>query len=250
MRRLVCGVCLAALACGGGGGSTVSTVSVAIYPSPLTRTLLQADSGRTVYVSAHLSPVPDDLVSVRVTDTGGAIAPGAVTVRDNGNGWFSASFRVKDGLPLGAYSGTLDLELCRDAGCASKYTVTGGTLPYTITIVDRVITTATATIKVDGVVQVDTGGALDGAGARNYHVTMVSGQTLEIEYAVAEMTTGRFIYSGTAPTWEPLTSTSPSLMRCRFSLSNPADASETVTMAETAGDGQTFNIHVTVTRAP
>lgn len=252
MRRLTCGVFLVALAAGGSGcgRSDDGSVSVTFYPSPLERTLLQAESRRTVTANAHVVPVPGDVVSIRLVDTGTALVPGAATVRDHGKGAYSASLPVKDGLAIGEYRGTLSLELCKDADCASKHPITGGTLPYTITIVDHVTTTATATLTVGGIVQNGMGGEVDAQGARNYAVTVPSGQVLGIELAGAQFDEYRFTQTGTAPGYVPLTSTSPSRTEWRFSLSVPSDASESVTMHVRTTDAQAFNIHVTVTRAP
>jgi hypothetical protein len=149
LRGALLAFAIAALgACGGGGssssgaGSTDTTIAVTLSPDPLTATT-EIGTGVPVTATATLSPLPVGNVFVVVVFDRPVIQTGALQVTSNPNGSYSATFQTDSTLAVGTYSGTLTLELCKDAQCASEYPLSGATLPYTFTVLDQVKLTAT-----------------------------------------------------------------------------------------------------------
>ena len=122
--------------CGGGGDDDAeASVAVDLAPSTITITSQVGVVVQDVTVRATLRPKPtSDVYAIVVADSP-AFATGATTVYENNAGYYTAFLRIARGLPVGKYSGTLRLRLCRDAACASEYTLVGGTLPYSVEIV-------------------------------------------------------------------------------------------------------------------
>jgi hypothetical protein len=198
----------------------------------------QGEGGGPV-VNARVNPVPNATVYVRVLDPGHLLVPGPVSVTDNGNGNFSAFLPVNTNQPIGAYSGALTVELCKDPACASAYSLSGNSLPYSIHLTGHPTATATAVVRVNGA-DSGTGGTIDPNGDRSYAVTMTSGQTLEIDSTVDIVR-----WSWSSPYVAPLPLLNPHTFRATLTLP-PGFTSSALTISEMAADGQGINVHVTL----
>lgn len=127
------------LGCGGGGddlgasdGSGGSSIAVAYTPSSID---VHAKQGmlRFVEVGAAFSPLPTTVVYPVIVQSGQDFQSGAAVMPD-GDGSYSATLYAKDTLALGAHQGTLTLRLYKDAAKTQQYSLTGATLPYSITV--------------------------------------------------------------------------------------------------------------------
>jgi len=180
--RLVCCLFGAVLlsGCGGGGGGGTSTSSDAFHvsftPNPLVRTLYQHNPGTTVTLNATLSPAPTSNVYVLLEDPQQVLVPGPIAITDLGGGSFSADLPIDSSLSVGQHSGNFNLHLCRDANCASEYTVDNPVIPYEFTVESL----ATAEIRVDGATVTSVQPGIDEFGARTYRVIVHSGQQVEV----------------------------------------------------------------------
>jgi hypothetical protein len=102
-------------------------------------------------VSGTVSPVPQGTLYVRVvldapvfeTSVGLSITPPDA---------FTLGFTPVTTLAPGVYTGTVQVQVFQDAGLTRPYRVTGGTLPYVLTVDPELV----VTVKVDGVVQTET----------------------------------------------------------------------------------------------
>jgi hypothetical protein len=190
-------------------------------------------------VNVRVNPIPSEAVFVRVLDSGHILVPGPVGITENPDGTFFALLPVNTNQSIGAYSGTLSLELCKDAACAGKYLLSGGTLPYLINLTGHPTATATAVVRVNGV-DSGTGGAIDLNGDRSYDVAMTSGQTLEIVSTVDMVRR-----SWSSPYLTALSLPSQSTYRATVTLP-PGVTSSALTISLMAADGQGINVHVTL----
>lgn len=130
-------------ACGGGDSSSPD-MTVSFNPSALSAKGFQGQQANgnafqdsTVTVQAAVSGTASGIVYARVVDSGQGFGGGALNVSSVGSGRYSATLRPNMTLVPGTYTGSLTLQLCKDAGCASQYTTAGATLPYTVTISPR-----------------------------------------------------------------------------------------------------------------
>lgn len=134
--------------CGGGGGDSGNSggsssgaaegpVVVSLLPRTVTH-YFQSDrqSPEIPVVSVHatVSNAPTTPVYPVVLEDKPVLQPGLHSLTLNPNGSFSASLPLNPDLPVGRHTGTLTLLLCRDPACASTYAVSGGELPYEITV--------------------------------------------------------------------------------------------------------------------
>jgi hypothetical protein len=147
-------------------------------------------------------------------------------------------------LPAGMYTGTFTLQLCKDPGCAAVYPLTGGSLSYRITITPQVTTTATATIKINDVVQAVAAGPPDVNGAVHYVFSIPTGATLELDTSIA-MVSWSYVTTFGAPTVTPFPLTSFSVFRATVALSVPS-LSTVSTIRALAADGQAIYFDLTV----
>lgn len=128
--------------CGGGGGGdngyndeSWTNVSVSLSPTSISTTF--SESGGTpagVTITASLFDPPTTSVYAYITADSNVFTAGPQTVTANGNGGYSATLSFNTSVAPGTYSGFLTLKLCKDSACASQYVVSGGTLPYTVTV--------------------------------------------------------------------------------------------------------------------
>lgn len=132
-------------ACGGGGdGGSNPDMTVSYSTSALTAKAFQGQQVNVnalqdpaVTVQATVSGSASGTVYARVVDSGQGFGGSSLAVSSVGSGRYSASLRPNVTLVPGTYTGTLTLQLCKDAGCASQYSTSGAALPYTVTITPR-----------------------------------------------------------------------------------------------------------------
>jgi len=147
------------VACGGGGGgggdaATPASIEVSIDPAPLTAAWLDSWIPDPLTVTARLSVVPTGTVYPVVVLDQAVFVEESVSVSQVDASTFSMNITPVSGLAVGEYTGTLTLRLCKDAACASEYTLVGGRLPYTLTVNPALV----VTISIDGVAQTHSGG--------------------------------------------------------------------------------------------
>jgi hypothetical protein len=138
-------------ACGGGGSDSTTNpsanaspaISVSFNVTSLNTGVLVTKSA-AMPVSATLSSLPSGNVFVFIVADKPVIQTGATLVTQNADGSFSVTLETDPSLAVGTYSGTFTLELCKDALCASQYSLTGATLPYTIVVVPAVTLSVTS----------------------------------------------------------------------------------------------------------
>jgi hypothetical protein len=239
---------LAAAACGGGGdgssGGGGDAIQVTCSPSRITSYFASWETGRRVGVRATLSPTPASAFP-QLVDSGNVLVPGSVTVLQSNDGSFSVSLPLRDDLSTGQHTGTFTLRMCTDYACTATYPLTGNVIPYTITKTPPATTTATADLKVNGASS-GTGGTVDGNGVKHYAVSVPSGATLQTVTTV-NIVSWSFVSGAGHPTVQ-YTGVAPTQMSAVLTLSVPADTSETTTLRALAGDGQMFEVAVTVTQ--
>jgi len=178
--RLLCcligAVLLSGCGGGGGGGTSSDAFHVSFTPNPLVRTLYQYSPGTTVTLYATLSPAPTSPVYVFLEDPQQVLVPGPIAITDQGGGSFSADLPINGSLSVGQHNGNFNLHLCKDANCASEYTVDNSVIPYEFTVEPL----ATAEIRVDGANVTSVQPGVDQYGARTYRVSVHSGQQVEV----------------------------------------------------------------------
>lgn len=129
-------VCLLA-GCGGGGSQANDVISVQISPSSLAGTVVtggQAQGFPSGEVTATFTNLPNAQVYPAIVDDHGGIYPGSVTFKKNADGSFSGTLPFNPLLAPGDYSGAVQLHLFKDSSATSEYPLSGGKLPYTLTV--------------------------------------------------------------------------------------------------------------------
>jgi hypothetical protein len=117
-------------ACGGRGGG----IGVSWDPQTLTASFQQGARVPQLVVRAKLSSVPSQSVYVAVVDDGGGFAGSSLTVSQESSDTFVGYIEPNTLLSLGTHRGTLALHLCNDQACASEISISGGSIPYTLTV--------------------------------------------------------------------------------------------------------------------
>lgn len=147
-------VLLSACGGGGGGGSEDSKIALSFDNDRVEATFFQnqqinvnASSDATVSVTLTAKGSVSGSIYVQVVDNNQVFAGNVPVVKDLGGGRFAVTLRAKTDLAPDTYGGTLSVNICKDANCSSKYTVTGGTLPYSVKIVPQL----SLQVYVDGV---------------------------------------------------------------------------------------------------
>jgi hypothetical protein len=105
----------------------------------------------SITVSGKVDPVPQGQIYVRVvldapvfdSNVGLNVAPPNL---------FTLTFDPVTTLTVGTYTGNVTVQVFQDAAMTRPYAVTGGTLPYTLTVDPQL----TVTVKIDGVLQSET----------------------------------------------------------------------------------------------
>lgn len=134
-------------ACGGGGGGGGGTIAISYAQTDgkIAGIVGHHPFGIGFNVTATLSSVPSGAVFPVVVASSSVIQTGPTTVAKNPNGSYTASLTTASSLAIGVYTGTLTLHLCKDSLCKSEYTLSGGTLPFTITVIAEPAFTLTST---------------------------------------------------------------------------------------------------------
>jgi hypothetical protein len=145
---------LGLIACGGGGGSGPG-FTLHFIPGRLTAQyfhnqhyLVNTSAPLvTASVSGTIDPVPSGtLYVVLVLDA--AVFVGAPSVSLLGGNAFSLSLTPDTNLAAGTHNGNISIQMFQDAARTMPYSVSGGTLPYTLTVAPEL----TVTTVIDGVV--------------------------------------------------------------------------------------------------
>lgn len=102
-------------------------------------------------VSGTVDPVPMGPIYVRVV-LDAPIIIGDVQFVVEAPNRFTFSFQADTDLPVGTHTGTIELQVFRDAAMRQPYAVAGGTLHYSLTVDPEL----TITVKIDGVEQAET----------------------------------------------------------------------------------------------
>lgn len=169
---------LAACGGGGGGGDGDASHSVQFSPSPLTARWLDSHVAvEPVTVTATFGSLPaGNIYPVVLMDEPHFVSE-AVAVRRLSGTTFAVDLTPKAGLSAGVHTGSLTLQLCKDAQCASTYPLTGGSLPYQLTVSAALA----VSIKVnDVVVSNGFGGPLTAYADDVISVDIASGVTVEL----------------------------------------------------------------------
>lgn len=103
-----------------------------LTPSVLSETLTAGSPGPVTFTVMPATPFSGP-VFVSLADPGSVLAT-AKTVTANSNGSYSITVQPASSLPAGHLTGTLSLNLCNDAGCASALAGSPVPLPYDFTI--------------------------------------------------------------------------------------------------------------------
>ncbi|TFV90283.1 hypothetical protein E4K72_21040, partial [Oxalobacteraceae bacterium OM1] len=138
-----------------GTGFTVSLTPASINASfPAEQQALQLPYPPNVDITASVVPSSVSTpVYVYLVDPAGVLVLGKQTITKDSAGHYSAKLLFNQSLPAGTYTGKLQLQICQDAACATPYAVTGGTLPYTITVTPAIAISA----KINGVAVASSG---------------------------------------------------------------------------------------------
>jgi hypothetical protein len=170
---------LAACGGGGGGGEDSNTFELEFAVPSLTFRLFAGD---TVVEQQPVSGTVSGgssaaTVYVRVVDSGTAFGGAPIIVGVNGSS-FTTHLAPSTSLAAGTYTGTLTAELCKDSACTTKYDVSGGSLPYSVTVSPllniEVLVNGSSTLSVTSTPPTP---------VQNLHVA--SGSTIEIRSNIA-----------------------------------------------------------------
>lgn len=183
-RAAACAVLSAVLlaACGSGGGTEdLDPIAVTFSPSTIEqsytqhfdRTYYDAQSPESVkLIVTFASPPPSDVVVVRVLMSEPVFGTAPISFSPVGNSTTQFEARVEPDQMLGpgVHEGDVVLELCRDTSC-SRIVPTTGSLRY------RLDVRAGLRVKmtVNGVEQVNPGGAVPGTSGTMMSVDLASG---------------------------------------------------------------------------
>jgi hypothetical protein len=151
----------AVAACGGGGGAgggaggTSGALAVTIEtPAIVTSLLADGQSGAPLTgevvaeVVGHYSGTASAVYAL-ISPTGSAFFVGQAFITLLPGNRFSVQLRVNTLLNPGTHTGSLAVRVCGDPSCASQYTVTPSSVPYTVTVLPPI----TIGVAVDGVPQ-------------------------------------------------------------------------------------------------
>jgi hypothetical protein len=144
---------LALVACGGGGGGgadaqvkfDVARVSATAFHGQ--QDDVNASEPASIEIGAKITGELSGTVYLVVSDTGKGFAGRPIEVVRSGGDNYRATLHVNIDLAPGDYTGELELHLCKDLACTSEYSVAGGTLDYSVTILAQL----EATVLVNGV---------------------------------------------------------------------------------------------------
>lgn len=178
MLSLAAGALLLGLLASCGGGGSEPTYRVTLSPSPLEAFAYDsARPGPTVTVRARFDDLPAGPVYPVIVLDAPNFVEEAISVRQLSDRIFEANLNPATQRPAGVHTGVLSLKLCKDAGCASAYQLSGADLPYELTVARAL----RATMKLNGVFVPDgAGGRLTAEEGDYVDVIVANGDTVEV----------------------------------------------------------------------
>jgi hypothetical protein len=198
---------IVALAACGGGGSSEPARSVHFNTATLTGTAFQhqaidvnAFTAASVSVEATISEPINETVYVVVRDNAQGFQGSTISITQLTGDRFQATLQPNAELEPGTYTGQLTLLLCKDSACNNTYSLTGQTLPYSMTITPQLA----VDVYVDGVLA----GTVK-SGEVDLPISIASGSQLELKSSIPMMmqySSGAFglaridVDSGSTPT--------------------------------------------------
>lgn len=141
-------------ACGGGGSnSTPSQAAITVTFTPPTLTATFPGSGQSlnlveIPISCTAGNLPNTPVYAFILQDHDILGYTQQAIYSKGGGTFGANLLLNTALAPGVYTGGLQLILAKNSDGTSPYAVSGGTLPYTLTVTSGI----TIECKVNGVV--------------------------------------------------------------------------------------------------
>ncbi len=140
---------IALITCGGGGGSSNKPqgppITVIVSPAAVSYSYPDGHQGFNkpqISVTATVNDLPNATIYPVVSATGNVLAAGPLPFRNNGDGSFTGSIFFNQDLQASTYTGNLILNLYTDSAHTIPYQVTGGTVPYTLTVTPGIVITA------------------------------------------------------------------------------------------------------------
>ena len=134
--RLALTLVIASLAsCGGGGGGAAPVDATVVLSPGSWNATFPPNMQFSQYFSATIAPLPQGTVYPVIAVDKPVLATGVTAVTHNTDGSFTAKLGPASNLAVGEYKGTITLHLCKDAACASEYSLAGNTLPYDFHVV-------------------------------------------------------------------------------------------------------------------
>lgn len=192
-RGLVAAAAAAVLAtlaaCGGGGGRDDDTaLSVTYSPAAVEqsftqhfdRTYVDDTSPQDVHLTATFSSAPPDFLYVRLTMPDPVVHdPVVIAPVDGSTTRFDVYFVPDTMLAGGTYTGTVGMELCRNADCSSRIPVSGG-LDYTFHVTPGM----KVDLDIDGERFTNDGGAVAGTKQTTMFPDVPNGALLQFNSTV------------------------------------------------------------------
>jgi hypothetical protein len=171
------------MACGGGGGpSTNSTnvTSVTFSTKTATASFVQNQKQYVtsqspdpiVSITATFSSLPTGTIYPVIAESTGVFVTGSNAVIQNSSTTFTTTLKPDVTRAPGVYQGTLTLLLCKDPACSAQYQLSGGTLPFVVTITPEL----NVSVKINGVLQAQ---VMTPGMPGSY--TVIAGQTFELD---------------------------------------------------------------------
>ncbi|MBI5269071.1 MAG: hypothetical protein HY856_05275 [Burkholderiales bacterium] len=182
-------------ACGGGGGDDTPALSVTYSPTAVEQSFTQHfdrnyvddTSPQDVHVTATFSSAPPDFLYVRLTMPDPVVHdPVVIAPVDGSTTRFDVYFVPDTMLAGGTYTGTVGMELCRNADCSSRIPVSGG-LDYTFHVTPGM----KVDLDIDGQRVTNDGGAVAGTKQTTMFADVPNGALLQFNSTVpVEWTVG------------------------------------------------------------
>lgn len=149
MSRMVFGISLmlaaGLISCGGGDPAKETPIAVNISPSTLTATYVgngQSLNQPYAHINATLTNLPSTPIYAVITQDRRLLQYDKYAIFRSLDGTFSTDLLFLGSMEPGHYQGNFTLNLYKDKEFTSPYPVTGGTLPYDITVTPGITFTA------------------------------------------------------------------------------------------------------------
>lgn len=244
----VAAVCVALAGCGAGGdgGSGANVINVRFSPPTLTGPVFDDEVGVAFCERATLSPVPSETPYVKFTDSGATFAPGMLTVTAVSSDTFQTCIPLANGgLSVGTHTGTLTVQICKDAACAQPYTLSSSTIPYAITMYHVVpgLPPLDAAIYVNGVAPANVNAGVVNTNVRTYSLAVRSGDLIEVDPTEPQVLA---YYMDAVSISLGFAGTVPGSLRVTPQLAAGA-ASGSVQVGMRAADGRTIKVTINAT---